>query len=183
MKDNRRTRYTKNMIQKSLLALLKEEKLNRVSVKAICQMADINRSTFYSHYQDVFHLVEQMEADLIQKVMKKINLKNIERGQQQKVFLEIFQTIQENRDEFKLILLNPESTRCLERFFEEAYRHTKALIQEKHDDLTESTIQHVYGFISRGCAQMVQSWILCGMKETPEEMAKLLDQTLQGRFS
>ena len=38
--------------------------LNRVTVREICEEAGINRSSFYSHYQDVFDMMERVEATM-----------------------------------------------------------------------------------------------------------------------
>ena len=54
MATDRRTKYTKSVIRQALFDLLKEKPLNKITVTDICKMADINRSTFYSYYEDVY---------------------------------------------------------------------------------------------------------------------------------
>ena len=46
-------------IQEALLELLKVKNIQQITVRAICEMADINRSTFYAHYLDVYDLLEK----------------------------------------------------------------------------------------------------------------------------
>ena len=53
MKTDARVRYTVHMIQNIFLELLKEKPVAKITVKEICERAEINRSTFYKHYQDV----------------------------------------------------------------------------------------------------------------------------------
>ena len=48
--DNR-VRITKMMIRNALLQLLKEKTLQTITVRELCQVADINRGTFYTHYR------------------------------------------------------------------------------------------------------------------------------------
>ena len=50
-KPNQRILLTKTMLKNSLLELLQTETIQKVSIKQICQNAQINRSTFYKYYQ------------------------------------------------------------------------------------------------------------------------------------
>ena len=50
MKSDRRVQYTRRTLQESLVALMQEKPLQKISVKEICARADINRSTFYVHF-------------------------------------------------------------------------------------------------------------------------------------
>jgi len=49
MKTDARTRYTLKVIEKSLITLLKEKPMNKITVKELCELAEINRATFYTH--------------------------------------------------------------------------------------------------------------------------------------
>ena len=65
MKTDARVRYTRRRIQESLLGLLEEKPVNRVTVKEVCEAAEINRATFYAHYTDCFDVLNQMENELL----------------------------------------------------------------------------------------------------------------------
>ena len=64
-KSDARVRYTKRVLEKSLLALLKEKPINKITVKEVCELAELNRATFYTHYSDCFALLEKIEKELI----------------------------------------------------------------------------------------------------------------------
>ena len=51
------------VIRESLFTLLRERPLKAITVKGLCELADINRGTFYSHYADLYDLVEQLEEE------------------------------------------------------------------------------------------------------------------------
>lgn len=53
------------VLKESLMKLLKEKSISTITVKEICVLADINRSTFYSHYLDQFDLLNQTKDYLI----------------------------------------------------------------------------------------------------------------------
>ena len=62
MATDRRIKYTKMVLRQALLEILQEKPIDRVTVKEICDRADINRSTFYVHYgspQELFDGIQQ----------------------------------------------------------------------------------------------------------------------------
>jgi len=63
--ENRKIRYTKMVIHESLMELMKEKSILSVSVKDICDRADISRSTFYDHYKDQYDLLKQIEDETL----------------------------------------------------------------------------------------------------------------------
>lgn len=64
-KEDRRVRITKAAIRESLIELMSTYPLSKVSVKMICEKADINRSTFYAHYQDQYDLLHKIQKEVI----------------------------------------------------------------------------------------------------------------------
>ena len=61
---DRRKEYTKRVIRESVFKLLKKKRLSDITVKEICEDADVNRATFYRNYLDIFDLYEKIEEDL-----------------------------------------------------------------------------------------------------------------------
>lgn len=67
-KLDRRKKYTRMVLKESLIQLLKEKQISSITVKEICDLADINRSTFYAHYSDQFDLLDKTEEELIEEM-------------------------------------------------------------------------------------------------------------------
>ena len=49
------------VLKQSLLKLLKEKPVNKITVKEVCELAQLNRATFYAHYSDCFALLESRQ--------------------------------------------------------------------------------------------------------------------------
>ena len=88
----------------ALLELLGEKPLSSVSVRSLCDLADVNRSTFYTHYEDINALIAEMEEDFLSHVVffdgnqpTKDNLVSIE---------EYVHYVKENQRLFLLLLDN-----------------------------------------------------------------------------
>ena len=60
-KENRSVRNTKKRLKSSLMILLKEKPASKVTVKELCELADINRGTFYYHYTDIFDMIKTLK--------------------------------------------------------------------------------------------------------------------------
>ena len=90
MATDRRTKYTKSVIRQALFDLLKEKPLNKITVTDICKMADINRSTFYSYYEDVYALLTQIQNELFENIVVTLGNDNW--------FDDILHLIDQNRD-------------------------------------------------------------------------------------
>ena len=54
MELDRRTKRTKKLLTDAFITLLSTKNLNEITIKELCDTADINRGTFYLHYQDLF---------------------------------------------------------------------------------------------------------------------------------
>ena len=61
--SDRRIRYTKQTIRDSLFELMKETPVEKITVKELCAAADINRATFYAHYDTLTTLLEEIEVE------------------------------------------------------------------------------------------------------------------------
>lgn len=73
MAEDRRVRKTKKAIYEVFCELTKEKKLNEITIKELCLMADINKSTFYLHYRDIYDLANSIQTTLIRDVCDIIN--------------------------------------------------------------------------------------------------------------
>lgn len=52
--------YTKNLIKEEFLKLLEEKNFNSITISMLSERCDINRNTFYYHYEDVYSLVKDI---------------------------------------------------------------------------------------------------------------------------
>lgn len=66
--DNRRVRMTKRLMRDALLELLEQTDLSGISVTAVCQAADVNRSTFYNYYSCPSDLLREIEQDVLDRI-------------------------------------------------------------------------------------------------------------------
>ncbi|MGN0491801.1 TetR/AcrR family transcriptional regulator [Ruminococcus sp.] len=68
-KNNKRYAEMDIKMKSAVLELMKNNEIEKITVKKICETAKVNRSTFYAHYIDVFDLIEQMDEFLSKELM------------------------------------------------------------------------------------------------------------------
>ncbi|MBC1605722.1 TetR/AcrR family transcriptional regulator [Paenilisteria rocourtiae] len=64
-KPDRRIRKTKSAFAKALLTLLTEKTFKKITVTDIVTRADVNRGTFYKHYQEKEDLLDEVISDIL----------------------------------------------------------------------------------------------------------------------
>ena len=65
--------YTKNLIKKEFIKLLEERSFNSITISMLADRCEINRNTFYYHYDDVYSLVKEILSDEIKRVDQEFN--------------------------------------------------------------------------------------------------------------
>jgi AcrR family transcriptional regulator len=60
---------TRNNIRETFLKLRAENTLEKIKVKKLCELALINKTTFYKHYQDIYALSDEVENETIGSIM------------------------------------------------------------------------------------------------------------------
>lgn len=98
--SDRRVKYTKQALRDSLIHFLKDKPIARITVKEICEYADVNRSTYYAHYKDQLDQLDQVEVDFLAGINAYLDEIVPEIGENQN-FAELrglFEYISDNRD-------------------------------------------------------------------------------------
>lgn len=165
MKTDARVRYTERVIRDVFLQKLKEKPVSKITVTEICTEAEINRATFYKHYEDVFYLLKKTE-EMMQKEFE-TSLDNIKKGYLYESMLKTLKTTQKYAlPYFPIFTSNgdPEFAKKLaeisaDRFYDSIHIPDTKLKGK------------AYIYISSGSTGIMEKWIRTGMQEKPEEIA------------
>ena len=173
-KTDARVRYTKLMIRNSFVSLLKEKNLAKVTVTDICNLAGINRATFYAHYKDPFDLMESLENELIENVINILSSSDsIDERALSKILPEILAFMKSESDICLVFMSDLSATgfvrRCMkliESRFVSAWADQYALHPELGNEL------FLYG--AMGSVGLLHKWLNSGCPQSPEYMAELI---------
>lgn len=67
-KNNRRRRESIERIEKIFIELLQTKELHEITVSEICKRCELNRSTFYANYTDIYELADKIRESLEKEV-------------------------------------------------------------------------------------------------------------------
>jgi AcrR family transcriptional regulator len=70
--ESRKVQETKQRTKEVFLALCAEKRLDKISIKELTSLAQINRSTFYAHFQDIYDLKAQVVEDFAKTMREKV---------------------------------------------------------------------------------------------------------------
>lgn len=69
-----RIKKTEQAVKNAFIELRAKKPLEKITVKELCSLALINKSTFYSHYEDIYALSEAIEQETVASIIESIGL-------------------------------------------------------------------------------------------------------------
>ena len=109
---------TRNLIKRTFAQLFIEKKqLDKVTVTELVKRADITRSTFYTHYDNIYDVAHDYELQTIELLCSD-NLKLHSQHDIVAYFKNIIQCLKDNEEIYKLLLSANESLLFIERLKE-----------------------------------------------------------------
>ncbi len=174
-KNDRRIKYTKMMLTQSLVKLLNGKPISKISIKEICETADINRSTFYAHYADQYDLLRQLVDETLHDInvyLDSFNFKEYEPESFQ-TMNRIFEYIVQNAELCK-VLLGENGDISLQKEIMMIVQRQGLKERKSKKALDEDTIEYLCLFGVNGSIGIVQKWLQNGLKQSAREMSELV---------
>lgn len=176
MGQDARVRYTKMMIQTNFVVLLKKKPLNKITVKEICALAEINRATFYKYYADAYDLMEQMEDAILAEL--RAVMQNSVKEDVSKTLVHILEKMKDDGALYVALFSDNGDTRFPMKIFKMCYAEFEETIRERYQQLTETQRAWIYVYTAQGSSGILNYWISDGMTESPGEVASFIEQLI-----
>lgn len=175
LETDRRVKYTKKMVRHSFLQLLEEKPIGKITVKEICENADINRATFYAHYDDVYHLLEKIEEEFYQEVS--LSASSMEQGNYTGIMpVGILRKIKENEELCRAMFGKYGDKEFLGKMMYFAMEDSTNAWKKLYPTIGSEKLEWLYEFIVNGCAGVIENWAKGGFEAGPEEIAMFMAQ-------
>ena len=156
----------------AFLSLLEKKPFEYITVKELCARADINRATFYAHYDTLAALLEEIEVEKSRELFETLNKPR--GGDTAKVIDGVLKYLKEHpvmRD----IFLNTRVTGKGLALLLQGSENDAIARWTPHGNVTRQQAQWIYLFLVSGVKEVLRQWFAGGMKEEA-----LLKQTLMG---
>lgn len=170
VKNNKRRRESQEKIEKAFIELLQSHEIKDITVSDIIKMTELNRSTFYANYTDIF--------DLADKTREKLE------NDFSNLFAD-YDYMAERSGAFRMFKHIKENQLFYKTYFKLCYddQHLVSIYDAKRaekEHIAENLKYHIE-FFRNGLNAIIKLWLAGGCKETPEEMAEVLKREYKGR--
>lgn len=172
-KNNQRTRLSKLLFKNALMDLLKEKgSVAKISVRELCDRAELNRSTFYAHYNEPNDLLMEIETELLdatEEHLKKIGEEN-DAGAH-KYILSFLQYIKQNDKQFRTLLIDSADPEFRSRFMQQSIIQ---FVENLRIELPKELEQYIFSYILNGSTGIIIQWIRSDYAVNENEIVNLL---------
>jgi AcrR family transcriptional regulator len=183
--NDRRYVRSRRMLHDAAISLIEERGIDGFNVSDVTDRADLNRSTFYSHFKDKNDLVHFCEVEFFDELsdieaemadvspeelgMAYIGLKPLQ------PLVDIFEFLGKHSGLLNA-LIGPNGDIGFERRMLDTVCNTivDRVLSPKYKENRTKMVDYYVAYFSHASLGVVRTWIETGMKETPEEMAGVL---------
>ena len=177
-----KNRKTKQLIQRSFLQILENKSFDTITIADITKTAQINRGTFYLHYQDKFDLLDQIEQQLFRNLGNHIDelqanylfTQTFEKEQEQ-IASTLFNSIKMHAPLLK-IFLSDHGRAGFHIRFRDAFSEKVRFNLEKNESINSrlnAPMEYFLTFITSAFLGLIEQWVQNGLDKTPEEMTEI----------
>ncbi|GGP12959.1 TetR/AcrR family transcriptional regulator [Oceanobacillus neutriphilus] len=176
-KIDRRKRYTRMALKNSLMELLKEKPVSSITIKEICEHADINRSTFYSHYADQYDLMTHIEDEIIDELNQALLQYDYTQEKEALAMLKyLLEYVYSRHEHFRILFSEHGNKRFTYKVMFAAQTHIMNDFNGPEHKMSETAAKYMTIYSISGSITVIEYWLENGMKESTDEMAKIISE-------
>lgn len=178
-KDNHPSKDTTYAIMEAYLALLKNKNIHRITVQNVCNLAQINRTTFYVRYADINELTQKKIEKELSEHSNDIFLKtDVPTFNSHECFLscfiQVFEFFRENRDFYYPYISKNMNIISLELSDKKPFHSAFVGTGVYNNDEEYKYIQYRLAFFNAGVSSIIQLWLKNHCHESPSDMAHVI---------
>lgn len=168
---NRNSLKSKNAIKSAFLELIQIKDVENITVTEIVKKADLNRSTFYQHYYDVYDIVEEIQNNVIDELKNLIHDLDVNKcGDNDFQILDLLSNyLYTNKDLFKICILHQDVLPFLEdliKLFTDSLLKNPSIIKiDESLDMKKIRISYISGGIVFTYIKWFKDEIDCDIKK------------------
>ncbi len=167
--NNKRKQESVTKIKKAFIELLQTKEIKDISVTDICKITNLNRSTFYANFLDVYDLADKVRESLEREFSSEFAQY---RSDSSDAAYKMFYHIKENQIFYRTYFKLCSENKNLMYVFDE---------ERASKEFGVKNIKYHIEFFRNGLNAIIKMWLENGCEETPEEMAEILKQEYSGR--
>ena len=168
--ENRRVRMTKQLMKDALLELLKQQNLVNISVTAICETADVHRSTFYKYYNTPADLLREIEQDYLDRIPVPTQAGQLNQKALLEANMAFFDYVKENGRSFRILFSRSGDDGFASRIVEFICSENMP-VGAQPDELSARFVRL---YIANGTVGMLREWINTDFPVSSQKIAEMM---------
>jgi len=177
MPESRKVQYTRMVLADGLIELMKTKPFDKITIKELCDLANVHRSTFYIHYEDINALLRAVEDDALAWVNASINELSGKYQEGDEVFQRSLERLAEcfaKDTKLQVLMSERGDINFQKQVFNAAYQMRDFAPMQK-SKLTVPLTENLHLiFTVGGCVNIVQHWLKNGLRESSREIAQVV---------
>lgn len=149
---------------------LQKKTISKITIKEICDLSEMSRSTFYLHYPDQYALLEDIEKEVLEKTFE--YLKSLDTGANSIASIEVLlKYIKDNKATFGILFCQRESSDFQKSIIQKVQTYLQPTLPGFPDPFKE---KYIYSFIMHGSHNIIVDWINNGFDMEPRKLADII---------
>ena len=188
MKDKTDLRVikTNKILFEALTTLMKEKTFEKIKISDICEVALINRSTFYAHYEDKYELLLALIEDLKDNLLIELN-KNEAESLSKEYFMELLEIlidhIDSKREIYSAILSHNKNGIFVDFLIDVANRDLAKRLKDSQEVIKSNIPADIISkFYLGGIINIGVDWIINKDKYNKEQILLYLDKLIPDKL-
>lgn len=178
MKNDARVKFTKKMIREAFLGKLKKKSLREITVKEVCETAEINRATFYKYYNDCYDLVSQISDGMLKDYEN--SLDSTDHFEIESLTSAILDVIDSNADLCNAVIFEHKDDSILKKMIQIAHDRCIGEWKQHMSKAGEAEIEMLFCCLSYGLTQVIMNFYGRYSRET---ITKFAEDTVRSAMS
>jgi AcrR family transcriptional regulator len=178
LKESRKTRYTRMVIRNSLIELMKQRPITDITIKEICDLADVSRPTFYTHYRDQYDLLQGIEDEIIAYFEDAIFVKKTKKQGKREITLmieNVLQYIESNSNSVQVLLSENGDIGFQRKIFNNFANYVQYGMKNYSEKAAGEEKNEYYSIYTvHGIIAIVHHWLKNSMKIQRHDLAKMI---------
>ena len=176
--ENQRIMLTKRLLKESMLRLLQERPLEKISITELCRNAGINRATFYRHYEIPRDVLNEIGKDIFYEMRKELEMPKFQSDI--KAFIEKLCLFMENNMDIMRTIIKSSTETDFITFVNSIYKEIWIEIRKLRilSNLKDVEIELLILYSAGGSYFMLRQWLLGSIRMSSKEVADYLYKLL-----
>ncbi|HCW52252.1 MAG TPA: hypothetical protein DG753_00605 [Clostridium sp.] len=170
---SQRVMATKSLISEALLEMLKTNSIKKISIRELCKIAGINRTTFYNHYGSQYDVLNEIAETFIQSTSFFVMNSMAEGKNIHECITEVLQYMKDNI-KFAKLVLDQENYDLVKHITMSLPKFDMMIIEHLPEELDLYEKKAVASFVQYGSVRLIKEWIFSDCLKSPEEEAKMI---------